>query len=113
LAAAPGAEASPASVQAYSCNVHMSGGLYYAGHYSGNSVVPSATSVTSAGIEAQCLLRYIGYYTDTVDGIFGSHSQAAMKTAQRTINALYDQHLTVDGFPGPKSWVWLRTLPGG
>ncbi|MEU2589013.1 peptidoglycan-binding domain-containing protein [Streptomyces avermitilis] len=101
------------SAQAYSCHFYAYGGGEYAGHYSGNTVVPSPTSVTSAGIEAQCLLSVLGMYTDTIDGIFGPHSQAAMKVAQQAYNESHHKHVAVDGFPGPESWWGLRLLAGG
>ncbi|MEU2337875.1 peptidoglycan-binding domain-containing protein [Streptomyces sp. NPDC006654] len=113
LTTASAAQAHTLTTQAYSCHYYASGGGEYAGHYSGNTVVPSSTSVTSAGIEAQCLLSFIGYYTDTVDGIFGPHSQAAMKLAQQTYNSVYHKHVSVDGFPGPESWWGLRLVAGG
>ncbi|MFI9604781.1 peptidoglycan-binding protein [Streptomyces sp. NPDC052043] len=105
---APAAEARTLSAQAYTCHYSASGGYVYAGYYSGNTVVPSASYVTNAGIEAQCLLKWIGYYRDSVDGIFGPHSQAAMKLAQKTMGGV-----SVDGFPGPQSWRGLRYLAGG
>lgn len=112
-ASAAQAQSRTLSAQAYSCHFYGSGGGEYASHYSGNTVVPSPTSVTSAGIEAQCLLSALGEYNDTIDGIFGPHSQAAMKVAQQTYNMSYHKHVTVDGFPGPESWWGLRLLAGG
>ncbi|MBD0839286.1 MULTISPECIES: peptidoglycan-binding domain-containing protein [unclassified Streptomyces] len=100
--------AGTASAAAYKCNIVKSGEYWYAGHYSGMTVVPSATTVTAAGIEAQCLLKDIGYYTGTVDGYFGPLSQDAMKRYQRLINQQHNVGLAVDGWPGPKSWPWLR-----
>lgn len=41
--------------------------------------------------QKQCLLRYLGYYTGHIDGIWGSGSQAATIAFQRS------QGLTVDG----------------
>ncbi|MEV7367214.1 peptidoglycan-binding domain-containing protein [Streptomyces sp. NPDC003631] len=108
LAVAPAAEAGTQSAQTYTCHYSASGGYEYAGYYSGNTVVPSASSVTNAGIEAQCLLKWIGYYRYSVDGIFGAHSQAAMKLAQETMGGV-----TVDGLPGPQSWRGLRYLAAG
>jgi peptidoglycan hydrolase-like protein with peptidoglycan-binding domain len=107
-AIAPSAHADSLSVQAYTCHMSYSGGRAYGGHYSGNTVVPARTAVTSAGIEAQCLLS--SYGAGTVDGIFGPRSQAAMHNAQEDINLWYGHKVTVDGMPGPESWPWLRKL---
>ncbi len=84
-------------------------GRGYAGHYGGLSTVPSKTSVTAAGVEAQCLLkRYGDYNPGTVDGVFGPNSQAAMRAFQSDMNSWFGAGLSVDGLPGPKTWPWLR-----
>ena len=46
-------------------------GEEFAGHYSGNTIVPSTTGVSAAGIEAQCLLAADGYNPGPIDGVFG------------------------------------------
>ncbi|WP_424849350.1 peptidoglycan-binding domain-containing protein [Streptomyces sp. SAI-129] len=70
--------ADTARAATYSCNIRVDDwGWVTAGHYSGTTVQPSSASVTAAGKEAQCLLKYHGYDPGTVDGIFGSKSQAA------------------------------------
>ncbi|GAA3223693.1 peptidoglycan-binding protein [Streptomyces sp. NPDC057386] len=111
-AAAPqSAPASAAGVaaKAYSCTIKNVNGHKQAGYYSGNTVVPSSTKVTSAGIEAQCILKVMGYPTGTVDGIFGKNSKAAMRQFQTDVNNYYGRKvLTVDGLPGPQSWPYLR-----
>jgi hypothetical protein len=131
LAAAPSGVASPIEVPpqppnatqsvlascSYSTN-HSQGftfggvffqGFGYAGHYSGLTVVPSKTVVTSSGVEAQCLLvRYGDYNPGTIDGVFGPNSQNAMKQFQRDMNSFFGAGLAVDGLPGPASWKWLR-----
>lgn len=116
LLPAAGASAAPASATAYSCHYKQSDGYEYAGHYTGLSVVPSSTTVTSAGIEAQCLLKRMHAILPdvvsspgTVDGIFGTNSKASMRDFQRLANT-WDAHLTVDGLPGTQSWPWLRSL---
>ncbi|MFD6324645.1 peptidoglycan-binding protein [Streptomyces sp. NPDC058442] len=97
------------SAQAYSCTVKNVNGKKQAGYYSGNTVIPSSTKVTSAGIEAQCILKVMKYPTGTVDGVFGSNSKAAMQKFQKDVNAYYGRKvLDVDGLPGPQSWPYLR-----
>ncbi|MEG3627508.1 peptidoglycan-binding domain-containing protein [Streptomyces poriticola] len=97
-----------ATAAAYTCSTLLRGGYWYAGHYDGMTVVPSAGVVTRAGIEAQCMLQDMGYYTGAIDGYFGPKSQDAMKRFQRKINQRHDAGLAVDGWPGPQSWPWLR-----
>ncbi|MFJ8546696.1 peptidoglycan-binding protein [Streptomyces sp. NPDC093586] len=97
------------SAQAYSCNIKNVNGQKRAGYYSGNTTVPSSTKVTNAGIEAQCILKAMGYPTGTVDGVFGTNSKAAMRKFQGDVNKVYGRKvLDVDGLPGPKSWPYLR-----
>ncbi|MET9758777.1 peptidoglycan-binding domain-containing protein [Streptomyces sp. NPDC006372] len=108
-AVTPQAADTGVSAQAYSCTIKNVNGHKEAGYYSGNTVVPSKTSVTKAGIEAQCILKVMNYPTGTVDGIFGSNSQKAMKQFQTAVNNHYGRKvLDVDGMPGPKSWPYLR-----
>ncbi|MFF7596914.1 peptidoglycan-binding domain-containing protein [Streptomyces mirabilis] len=76
----------------------------YAGHYSGTTVRPSSTGVSSTGIEAQCLLDPAGFSPGTIDGVFGTKSQAAATDFQRLANKYYGVTLTVDGKGGPKTW---------
>ncbi|MFG2515055.1 peptidoglycan-binding protein [Streptomyces sp. NPDC048584] len=112
------ATAADASIQAYSCNVtEKSPGndiddiKYYAGHYSGETIQPSSTSVSAAGAEAQCLLKHKGYNPGTVDGIFGSNSQRAAKNFQASVNELCGERvLDVDGKVGPRTWPYLRQV---
>jgi peptidoglycan hydrolase-like protein with peptidoglycan-binding domain len=120
-AATPTVGAAPAAAQAYSCSYYFDrdGSLYeFASHYSGWSTVPATSSVSSAGVEAQCLLKdyskrgFSSFNPGTVDGIFGSASQSAMKSFQRYMNSAFAAGLTADGLPGPKSWWWLRWYGG-
>jgi hypothetical protein len=102
--------ANPAAA-AYTCHISVSDGWTYAGYYSGTTVQPSTTGVSAAGIEAQCLLRNHGYSVGTIDGVFGSQSQAAAKAFQRKMNgAPVHAGLTVDGKVGPQTWPLLRAF---
>ncbi len=72
--------------------VYDPGGMFtlhgeeFAGHYNGNTIVPSTSGVSAARIEAQCLLRLDGLYSGTIDGIFGPNSQEATKDFQAYVN---------------------------
>ncbi|MFD4506316.1 peptidoglycan-binding protein [Streptomyces sp. NPDC058457] len=101
--------ATPATV--YACNVTGGFGPLTAGYYKGDTVIPSTSQVTAAGKEAQCLLKYRGYDPGTVDGIFGSKSQAAARAFQHDTNDICEAALKEDGSVGPKTWPWLR-FPG-
>ncbi|MCM1943625.1 peptidoglycan-binding protein [Streptomyces sp. G3] len=108
---AAAAESGATAAAAYSCNVSMSStGRLSAGYYSGTTVVPSSSQVTSAGKEAQCLLQYQGHNPGTIDGIFGRNSQAAAKKFQSTVNYACDTNLAEDGKVGPQTWPYLRRL---
>jgi hypothetical protein len=100
--------ATGASATTYTCDYSTDGYWAYAGHYSGTTVQPSSTGVSSAGIEAQCLLDLAGFSPGTIDGVFGTKSQAAAADFQRLANKYYGVTLTVDGEVGPKSWPVLR-----
>ncbi|MFJ9184271.1 peptidoglycan-binding protein [Streptomyces anulatus] len=115
LSALPAAAAEFGAQTTYTCKVTATGTApgdkYYAGYYSGNTVQPSSTSVSASGKEAQCLLKYLGYSPGTVDGIFGSNSQAAAKRFQARINELCGKRvLDVDGNVGPATWPHLRDV---
>jgi len=118
--ATTGEDAPVTGVMTVSCSGEWGYGGYQFGHYIGAIHVPSATQVTDAGLEAQCLLQA---WHETlpeeisdpgaVDGIFGPLSQAAMADVQRWANDnrggdLDGGDLLVDGFPGPQSWPQLR-----
>jgi hypothetical protein len=89
---------------------HVLQGQEFAGHYSGNTIVPLTGGVSAAGIEAQCLLRQAGYSPGTIDGIFGPNSQAAARGLQSFVNNNFHAGISVDGLPGPQTWPWIRFL---
>ncbi|NJQ02038.1 peptidoglycan-binding domain-containing protein [Streptomyces zingiberis] len=97
------------TAQAYSCRYSVSEPYAYAGHYSGTTVVPGSTVVTTAGIEAQCLLKRAGFDPGTIDGVFGSNSRAAAKRFQTMMNTTYGYQLATDGIVGSATWPALRT----
>lgn len=83
--------------------------------YTGMSAIPSSSQVTSAGIEAQCLLqRWASAIPDdsidpgAIDGYFGPQSQQAMENMQAWFNRHWQAGLAEDGWPGPASWDYLR-----
>jgi peptidoglycan hydrolase-like protein with peptidoglycan-binding domain len=76
---------------------------------------PSSSTGTSAALpvlrpgmegdavrQLQQRLRTKGFYSGTVDGVFGSQTEAAVRAAQAANN------LTVDGIVGPATWRALN-----
>ncbi|MFF3755256.1 peptidoglycan-binding protein [Streptomyces sp. NPDC002018] len=106
--AAPSAFAGTSTAQAYSCHYSVSGGNAYAGYYSGNTVIPSSGGVSSAGIEAQCLLKRAKFDPGTIDGVFGPRSQAAAKRFQTLMNDAFGYNTAIDGIVGQETWPALR-----
>jgi|SRR5215471_8086792 len=80
----------------------------FAGHYSGLTVTPSTTQVTSSGVEAQCLLQRAGFSPGPIDGVFGPMSQTAARHFQAKVDSACHGVLVQDGIVGPKTWPWLR-----
>ncbi|MFF3755257.1 peptidoglycan-binding protein [Streptomyces sp. NPDC002018] len=107
--AAPAAFAGTTTAQAYSCSYDAAEPYAYAGYYEGMSVVPSSTVVTTAGIEAQCLLKWAGFDPGTIDGVFGTNSRAAAKRFQTMMNNSHGYTLATDGIVGSQTWPALRT----
>lgn len=85
-------------------------GQEFASYYSGYTAIPASNTVTTQGIEAQCLLLHAGYNPGTIDGIFGPNSQSAAKGLQSFVNANFHANISVDGLPGPQTWPFLRFL---
>ncbi|MGW4438660.1 peptidoglycan-binding domain-containing protein [Streptomyces sp. NPDC004596] len=105
---APAAFAGSTTAQAYTCRYTVSAGRAYAGYYSGNTVIPSSTGVSSAGIEAQCLLKRAKFDPGTIDGVFGTDSRAATRKFQTLMNNAFGYNITVDGIVGSETWPALR-----
>jgi len=101
-----------ASAATYTCHYSYSesSDRGYAGYYSGTTVQPSTTVMTTSGVEAQCLLRLVGHNPGTIDGVFGPNSQTAAKRMQHLLNECCHAGLDEDGKIGRESWPWLRRL---
>lgn len=106
-------EARPAA-DAPPCLQDSSGPGHQFGHYRGETVVPSASQSTAAGLEAQCILAMHSRSISSVphpgpyDGIFGEQSQRSMEAYQKWQNEHFRAGLDEDGLPGPASWPYLR-----
>lgn len=75
----------------------------------GDSSVSTLSKMGSRGEEVRRIqqkLKNWGYYTGSVDGIYGSQTQSAVRKFQR------DNGLTVDGIAGPKTLSYLGISSG-
>lgn len=73
-------------------------------HKSSDTEISVLSKIGSRGDEVRKIqkkLKELGYYTGSVDGIFGSNTQKAVKAFQRNCG------LTVDGIAGPKTLLYL------
>lgn len=76
----------------------------------GDDSVSTLSKMGSRGDEVRRIqqkLKSMGYYTGSVDGIYGTQTQSAVKKFQR------DNGLTVDGIAGPKTLSYLGITSGG
>lgn len=76
---------------------------------SGDDSVSTLSKMGSRGDEVRRIqqkLKSMGYYTGSVDGIYGTQTQSAVKKFQR------DNGLTVDGIAGPKTLSYLGITSG-
>ena len=76
---------------------------------SADDSVSTLSKMGSRGDEVRRIqqkLKSMGYYTGSVDGIYGTQTQSAVKKFQR------DNGLTVDGIAGPKTLSYLGISSG-
>jgi transcriptional regulator with XRE-family HTH domain len=86
----------------YTCRSERIDGRWYAGN---SRTVKAILAKGHAGpevAEAQCLLREAGLAPGAVDGIFGPHTERAVRDLQKRSG------LVVDGIIGPHTWKALR-----
>ncbi|MDQ0715300.1 transcriptional regulator with XRE-family HTH domain [Streptomyces luteogriseus] len=98
---APGTPQNPER-PVYTCRSERIEGRWYAGN---SRTLKAVLAMGHAGpevAEAQCLLREAGLSPGAVDGIFGPHTQSAVKDLQKRSG------LVVDGIIGPHTWKALR-----
>ncbi|MGW1255736.1 peptidoglycan-binding protein [Streptomyces sp. NPDC002513] len=101
--APPGKQQTRAAVQpsGLACHYTRRNGRLLAGHSATDPLV-----VLNAGgeqvVEVQCLLAHHKYSPGRIDGLFGEHTEQAVKELQRAGGA------AVDGKVGPQTWALLR-----
>ncbi|MFC9098742.1 peptidoglycan-binding protein [Streptomyces sp. NPDC057072] len=84
----------------YPCAVEQKAGRWYAGYST-----TSTALLTGPGwdvVEAQCLLRRLGFDPGVVDGVYGPNTTRAVKRLQDRAE------LPTDGLVGPRTWQVLR-----
>jgi transcriptional regulator with XRE-family HTH domain len=104
-ASAPSGQEQPTRVavqpSGFPCHYTRRDGRLLAGHSAAEPLV-----VLNAGgeqvVEVQCLLAYHGHSPGRIDGLFGPHTEAAVREFQRAGGA------AVDGKVGPQTWALLR-----
>ncbi|MPY52208.1 peptidoglycan-binding protein [Streptomyces acidicola] len=98
---APGSQSQSAQ-PTYTCRVERIDGRWYADNSRTQGAVLANGSAGPEVAEAQCLLRRAGFAPGVIDGIFGPHTERAVRHAQKRAG------LVVDGIIGPHTWKALR-----
>ncbi|MFC9504810.1 peptidoglycan-binding protein [Streptomyces sp. NPDC057002] len=100
---APGSPKQPERERpTYTCRAERIDGRWYAGNSRTQKAILAKGHAGPEVAEAQCLLRDAGLSPGAVDGIFGPHTQRAVKDLQKRSG------LVVDGIIGPHTWKALR-----
>ncbi|WP_086564792.1 peptidoglycan-binding protein [Streptomyces africanus] len=86
----------------YTCRAERIDGRWYTGNSRTMTAVLAEGNAGPEVAEAQCLLREAGLAPGAVDGIFGPHTERAVRDLQKRA------HLVVDGIIGPHTWKALR-----
>ncbi|GAA2424694.1 hypothetical protein GCM10010255_78050 [Streptomyces coeruleofuscus] len=86
----------------YTCRAERIDGRWYAGNSRTQKAILANGHAGPEVAEAQCLLREAGLSPGAVDGIFGPHTERAVRSLQKRAN------LVVDGIIGPHTWKALR-----
>jgi transcriptional regulator with XRE-family HTH domain len=86
----------------YSCHFTRLDGHLYAGHSTTTQRLVALNAAGQDVVEVQCLLGRHGCNPGRTDGLFGQHTENAVKKLQRESGAV------VDGIVGPQTWALLR-----
>ncbi|MFH8500359.1 peptidoglycan-binding protein [Streptomyces coeruleorubidus] len=86
----------------YTCRAERIDGRWYAGNSRTQKAILANGHAGPEVAEAQCLLREAGLSPGAVDGIFGPHTERAVRALQKRAD------LVVDGIIGPHTWKALR-----
>ncbi|WP_306278689.1 peptidoglycan-binding protein [Streptomyces malaysiensis] len=84
----------------YPCPVKRENGRAYAGYSTTRTAILSQPGWEV--VEAQCLLRHLGFDPGGADGVYGENTTRAVKRLQKKAG------LPTDGIVGPHTWQVLR-----
>jgi transcriptional regulator with XRE-family HTH domain len=87
----------------YTCDIHREHGRWYAGQSTTRDALVQFGDTGPAVAEVQCLLERAGFSPGGIDGIFGEHTERAVKREQTHAKVV------ADGMVGPHTWAALRT----
>lgn len=94
----------PANVSAgYGCDYARRDGRLYAGHSDTSDRLVALNAGSADVVEVQCVLISHGFDPGRVDGLYGPHTEQAVKQLQSGGGEV------VDGIVGPKTWALLRS----
>jgi transcriptional regulator with XRE-family HTH domain len=87
----------------YRCDFLTRDGHLYAGHSATTNRLVALNGAGQDVVEVQCLLAHHGFDPGRIDGLFGAHTEQAVKDLQRR------GHTTPDGIVGAQTWALLRS----
>jgi hypothetical protein len=87
----------------YSCDYTSRDGRWYAGHSTTSTRLVVLNSGGQDVVEVQCLLKHHGIDPRRIDGVFGEHTEQAVKYLQSAPRAGREEK------GGPQTWALLRT----
>lgn len=87
----------------YRCDFLTRDGHLYAGHSTTTNRLVALNGAGQDVVEVQCLLAHHGFDPGRIDGLFGSHTEQAVKNLQRR------GHTAPDGIVGSQTWALLRS----
>nr|WP_240942459.1 peptidoglycan-binding protein [Planosporangium thailandense] len=93
---------SVATPSSYHCDYTTRDGRTYAGHSTTSDRLVALNAGGKDVAEVQCLLKRHGFDPGRIDGLYGTHTEQAVKDLQRAGGAV------ADGMVGPQTWALLR-----
>lgn len=91
-----------AATSSYRCDYTTRDGRLYAGHSTTSDRLVALNAGGQDVVEVQCLLKRHGFDPGRIDGLYGAHTEQAVKELQRAGGAV------ADGLVGPQTWALLR-----
>ncbi|MTD57180.1 peptidoglycan-binding protein [Amycolatopsis pithecellobii] len=95
--------AAPALPAGYTCVYTTRDGRLYAGHSTTSDQLVALNGGSEDVVEVQCLLVHRSLDPGRIDGLFGQHTEQAVKQLQTAAG------IPADGIVGPQTWALLRS----